>query len=106
MQSNFDGWQNQLGFPLKENIAATAQLKKVLNKRADKEGPSFAMESSENVWNRLQGIHTCFLKQEREIEPLKASLHSATTKVTDMQAILRNENVEVEAMRVGYRQTE
>ena len=46
------------------------------------------------------------LKQERRIKNLDAELKLSTTKIDEMQELLKGKNIEVEAMRVGFRKTE
>ena len=46
------------------------------------------------------------LRQERRIKALDSELKTSTTKTDEMKALLESKNVEVEAMRIGFRKTE
>ena len=97
--------QSQLGFQLDENISSAEGLDKLVKRRTNK-GASLPTESSENVRRGLQGLMDRQLKQERKNKDLDTALKVSATKLDEMHEILRVKNLEVEAMRLGFRRTE
>ena len=96
---------SHLGFQLKENLSTVARLEKVVNKRTAK-GSFLPTYSSENVWGSLQVILDRQLKQERAIKSLEAKAINAVKQRSEVDKLLKNKNEEVEAMKLGFRQSE
>ena len=97
--------QSQLGFQMDENISSTNSLNKVIKKRTAK-GSFLPTESSENVWKGMQVLLDRQINQERLIKELGSDLKTAKTKTAEMDNLLRAKNIEVESMRLGFRETE
>ena len=97
--------QSQLGYQLEENLTSTTSLDKLVKKRTSK-GSALPSEPSENIWRGLQGLMDRQLKQERRIKDLDSQLNASMSSVDEMKALLESKNVEVEAMRIGFRKTE
>ena len=97
--------QSQLGFQIDENVSSTNNLNKVIKRRTAK-GSFLPTESSENIWKGMQALMDKQLKQDRIVKELSYDLQIANTKTSDMNDLLKSKNIEVEAMRLGFRKTE
>ena len=104
MESSNDR-QSQLGFQIEENVSSTNNLNKVIKRRTAK-GSLLPTESSENVWKSMQVLMDRQIKQDRLLKDLSTDLQIAKTKTSDMNDLLNSKNIEVEAMRLGFRKTE
>ena len=97
--------QSQLGFQLGENLSFTDSFSKLVKNRTTK-GALVPGVKSQNVWKGVQLIQDNDLHQDRSIKTLTKDVENAYKKIGEMQDLPKGKNIEVETMRVGFRQTE
>ena len=97
--------QSQLGFQLDENLSFTDSVSKLVKNRTTK-GALVPSVKSQNLWKGVQLLQDNDLHHDRVIKNLTTDVEKAYQKIGEMQDLLKGKNIEVEAMRVGFRQTE
>ena len=97
--------QSQLGFQLDENLSFTDSVSELVKNRTTKRALVPGVKS-QNVWKGVQMIKDNNSHQDRTIKTLTKDVENAYKKIGEMQELLKGKKIEVEAMRVGFRQTE